>query len=110
MANDPPTNLRMGFGYHQARAAGLGGLRASRSPRQVNLYIEESKADREAIRQLREAQKDGEWIPFILHRIDEERTAQEIANELYWIKRYARAKAQGYSLAYRLRHHWPYSN
>jgi len=109
MANDPPSSLRMGFGYHQARLAGLGGVRADRSPRQINRYIEESKAEREAVRKLREAQKDGEWIPFILHRIDEGRTAPEIADELYWMKRYVWAKGASYSLAYRLRHHWPYS-
>jgi hypothetical protein len=43
MANDPPSNLRMGFGYHQARAAGLGGLRQDKSPRQVNREISDRR-------------------------------------------------------------------
>jgi hypothetical protein len=32
MANDPPSHLQMGFGYHQARAAGwmASGKRAQR--------------------------------------------------------------------------------
>jgi hypothetical protein len=48
MTNDKPTSQRMGFGYGQARAAGLGGVRASRSPRQVNKIIQENKSAREA--------------------------------------------------------------
>jgi hypothetical protein len=106
MANDDPTSLRMGFGFHQARAAGLGGVRASRSPRQVNRHIKDNKAAREAIRHLQEAQKDEEWHPFIRHRIDEGRTAQEISDELRWIDRYARMRARGYSVAWCLRYHW----
>ena len=92
MANDPPTNLRMGFGYHQARAAGLGGIREARSPRQVNHFIAESKATREATAELREAAKDPEWVAFITHRIAEGRSARDIAEELYWMKRYTRMR------------------
>ena len=72
MRNDPPTSLRRGYGYHQARAAGLGGLRADRSPRQVNLLIKGRKAQREAEKQLREEiAKDAEWAPFVEHWIRE---------------------------------------
>jgi hypothetical protein len=101
MANDPPTNLRMGFGYHQARAAGLGGIRGSRSPRQVNRDIEERKANRKAVRHLQKAQEDGEWIPFILHRIAEGRTVQDISDELGLIEAWVRHRR--YSIQWRLR-------
>jgi hypothetical protein len=68
MRNDPPTNLRMGFGYRQARRAGLGGVRASRSPNQYNKAVDEN----EALRRLRrERELDSGWIPFIVHWIDE---------------------------------------
>jgi hypothetical protein len=106
MANDPPTTLRMGFGFRQARAAGLEGIRAPRSPRQVHRYIKDSKATREAIRGLRDAAKDLEWVPFITHRVSEGRSEQEIWDELYWIKCYVRMRARGYSVAYCLRHYW----
>jgi hypothetical protein len=96
----------MGFGYHQARAAGLRGIRTARSAQQVNRYIQNSKAKREAINALREAQKDGEWIPYILHRIEAGQTAQQMAEELYWMKRYSRMRAAGYSVRWCLRHHW----
>lgn len=97
MANDPPTNLRMGFGYEQARAAGLGGVRADRSPRQVNKIVEQNKIDRKAVQELREAAADPEWAPLIEHRVGEKRTAEQIAEEIYWIKRYSAYRAQGYS-------------
>ena len=58
MTNDKPTSLRMGFGYGQARAAGLGGVRASRSPRQVNQILKENKSARDATESLREYAKD----------------------------------------------------
>jgi hypothetical protein len=83
MANDPPTNLRMGFGYHQARVAGLGGIRESRSPRQVNRYINERKTVREATAWLRdEVKKDAEWSPFVQHWISEGCNAQEVMQSL----------------------------
>ena len=108
MANDKPTSLRMGFGYGQARAAGLGGVRASRSPRQVNKILQENKSDRDATASLREAAKDYHWALLITHRIEEGQTPQEISNEIYWIKRYAWARGKGHSLASRLKRHWPY--
>jgi hypothetical protein len=108
MRNDPPSTLRRIHGYQQARAAGLGGIRADRSPKQFNRAVDEQKATREAMRELVEAKNDPEWVPFIVFRAREGRAALEIATELYWIKRFAWAKAQGFSLAGRLRYHWPY--
>jgi hypothetical protein len=98
----------MGFGYHQARAAGLGGIRESRSPRQVNLHIKDAKANRNAVQYLRDKAKDPNWELLIRFRAAEGRCAEEIESEVYWIDRYARARTKGYSLAYRLRYHWPY--
>jgi transposase len=109
MANDDPTSLRMGFGYHQARASGLGGIRADRSPRQVNRYIEENRATRNATRHLQEAAKDPECEQFIRHRVGEGRSAQEIWNELSLIQTYARMRARGYSREW-CRRWLPYSN
>jgi len=106
MANDKPTSLRMGFGYEQARSAGLGGVRASRSPKQVNKNLEQNKTEREATAALVEIAEDPEWICLIKHRAAEGLTAKQISEEIYWIDRFARAKARGHSLAYRLKNHW----
>ena len=106
--NDHPTSRRMGFGFEQARAAGLEGIRPDRSPRQVNKIIQESKETREAIRELQEVRADPEWKQLIEHRASQGHSAQEIAIELGWIKRYAWAKSKGYRLEWLLRHHWPY--
>ena len=108
MANDQPTSLRMGFGYGQARAAGLGGIRASRSPNQVNKIIQENKSTREAIESLREYAKDSAYAILITHRAEEGCTAEHINEEISWIRRYAFARSRGYSFAFRLKHHWPY--
>jgi len=110
MTNDKPTSLRMGFGYGQARAAGLGGVLAPRSPRQVNKIQKENKAARNATETLREAAKDSEWVPLIKHRIAEGLSAEEISDEIYWIERYARMRSRGFSVAGCLKYHWPYSN
>jgi hypothetical protein len=107
MANDPPTNLRMGFGYHQARAAGLGGVRASRSPRQVNRIIEENKADRWAVQALRDAAKEPKWAEYLTHRVAEGCGPQVIWDELERMKAYSKYGARGYSLSWCLRHWTP---
>jgi len=73
----------MGFGYHQARVAGLGGLRTDRSPRQVNRLIDERKTERDALRHLREeVERDPEWAPFVEHWILEGLTAPDIWESL----------------------------
>jgi hypothetical protein len=83
MANDPPSHLRMGFGYSQARAAGLRGLRTDRSPRQVNRLINDRKTVREATLHLREeVEKEPEWAPFVQHWISEGLSAPEISQSL----------------------------
>jgi hypothetical protein len=97
MANDPPTTLRMGFGYNQARAAGLGGLRADRSPRQVNRLIHDRKPVREATRYLRESiERDPEWTPFVEHWIREGLTALDIAESLGNAKRDVLLRQKGW--------------
>jgi hypothetical protein len=106
MANDQPTSLRMGFGYGQARAAGLGGIRASRSPRQVNQITEENKKTRHALETLREMAKDPEWAPYIKHRIAEGCSADVMADEAYWMDRYSRMRRRGFSVAGCLKYHW----
>jgi hypothetical protein len=98
----------MGFGYGQARAAGLGGIRASRSPSQVNKIIQENKSAREAIESLREYAKDADYAILITHRAEEGCTAEEINEEIGWIRRYAFSLSRGYSLAFRLKYNWPY--
>ena len=107
MTNDKTTSQRMGFGYGQARAAGLGGVRASRSPRQVNKIIQENKSAREATEALREYAKDPDYAILITHRAEEGSTPAQINEEISWIRRYAWARSKGYSLASRLKHHWP---
>jgi hypothetical protein len=106
MANDKPTSLRMGFGYGQARAAGLGSVLASRSPRQVNAILQENKYARDTIESLREYAKDVDWALLITHRVEEGNTSEQINEEISWIRRYAWARSQGFSLASRLKRHW----
>lgn len=106
--NDPPTNLRMGFGYGQARAAGLGGVRASRSPRQVNKITLENREVRQAIDSLRRAALDPAWHPYISHRVAEGCSAAAIAEEWQWMERYSRMRMRGYSIGYCLKYHWPW--
>jgi hypothetical protein len=98
----------MGFGYGQARAAGLGGIRASRSPGQVNKITKENKESRHAIEKLREIAKDPEWKPYIEHRIAQGHSASEIAEEYYWMERYSRMRRRHYSVSFCLKHHWPW--
>ena len=111
MANDPPTTLKMGFGYSEARAAGLGGIRAARSPKQVNRIIKENKRERDATKALAdELRSDSDWKPFVEWRLSEGCTLAEIWGEIYWTKTYLRMRARGYSIAGCLKHFWPYSN
>ncbi len=107
MTNDKPTSLKMEFGYGQARAAGLGGIRAPRSPRQVNKILEGNKSARDATESLREYAKDHDWALLITHRIEEGNTPEQMNEEISWIRRYAWARSKGYSLAFRLKYHWP---
>lgn len=84
MANDDPTSLRMGFGYHQARAAGMGGIRTARSSKQVNRLIRANEVTRKATVWLREeVEHDPDWIPFVEHWAKAGLTADEIATSLY---------------------------
>ena len=79
MANDQATSLRMGFGYHQARASGLGGVRQERSPQQVNREV----GERQIAKQIREfIESEPEWAPFIAHWVKEKLTAHEILQSL----------------------------
>ena len=100
MANDPPSSLRMGFGYHQARASGLGGIRESRSPRQVNKLIEKNQIGRKV---LSEVERDAEWGPFVAHWIESGRSVDETYDALHRAKMYLWLKRQGHSLKFRLR-------
>jgi hypothetical protein len=103
MANDPPTSLRMGFGYHQARKSGVGGIRQDRSPNQINKAIKENKA----ARLLREAvEADPDWGRFVEHWILEGMTAEVTYDALYRARAYARYKGKGYSLNWRMRYWW----
>lgn len=107
MANDKPTSLRMGFGYGQARAAGLGGVRQDRSPRQVNKITKANKSFRVNLPALQEAAKDPDLVPLLVHRAAEGCTPKQIAEELYWMERYSRNRSKGRSVAWCLKYHWP---
>jgi hypothetical protein len=84
----------MGFGYRQARAAGLGGLRSDRSPRQVNRFVNDRKSEREAAAWLREqVANDPEWGPFVEHWVRKGLSASEVQQSLanaqfdVWLRR-----------------------
>ncbi|UFS76919.1 MULTISPECIES: hypothetical protein [unclassified Tardiphaga] len=103
MTNDNPTSLRMGFGYHQARKSGLGGIRADRSPNQVNRDTRENKA----ARQLREeAEADPDWGPFIEHWILDGISAEVTLNALWRSQAYMSFKSRGYSRKTTSRYWW----
>jgi hypothetical protein len=103
MANDQPTSLRMGFGYGQARASGMGGIRADRSPNQVNLYVRESKA---ASMLREEVEADPDWKPFVEHWIRDGMSAEVIQNALWRAQAYMRFKSRGYSRKTTSRYWW----
>jgi len=108
MANDKPTSLRMGFGYNQARRAGLDGLREARSPRQVNRIYRERKEGKELVDELqRRAANDPDFGRLIVHRLREGVTLEDIYTEIYWIDRFAfwRIKKR-FSLDRCLKRHW----
>lgn len=104
MRNDPPTNMRMGFGYEQARAAGLGGVRASLSPRQFNKAVKENQAWR---RLRTECDKDRGWLRFVMHWSEEGLDAIRILESLENAQSYLRARERGRSSLY-LRHFRPF--
>ena len=89
MTNDKPTSLRMGFGYSQARAAGLDGIWQSRSPKQVNKITKENLSYRGAITDLRKLRDDPDWVPLIKFCVANGMSAAEISEEIYWINRFA---------------------
>ncbi|MGO9701879.1 MAG: hypothetical protein ACLPX7_21735 [Xanthobacteraceae bacterium] len=98
MANDDPTSLRMGFGYHQARLAGLGGIRADRSPRRVNRHIKHRRDERTAIEYLQnEIRKDPDWKPFVEHWIREGFNASTVLDFLWRAQRDLLYRAVGSS-------------
>ncbi len=47
MANDPPTNLRMGFGGAEARASGMRDFEKGPSVRQMNFDLEWREREKE---------------------------------------------------------------
>jgi hypothetical protein len=97
MANDPPTNLRMGFGYHQARQSGMGGIRQDRSPNQVNREIDE----RQIAKQIREViESDPEWAPFVAHWVKEKVKARDIIQSLSNAQVDAWRRRKGYRTRY----------
>ena len=97
MANDQPTSLRMGFGYGQARASGMGGIRADRSPDQVNREISERKVAKQ-IRE--EVELDPEWGPFVEHWIRERLEAQDILQALWNAKFDVWRRRKGFKARY----------
>jgi len=81
----------MGFGYKQARAAGLRGIRADRSPGQVNRTVAKSKEERECVYYLRAAvEADPEWGPFIAHWVNEGLSAEATYQSLICARHYAK--------------------
>jgi hypothetical protein len=73
----------MGFGYHQARAAGLRGLRTDRSPNQVNRIIDNRKTERAGICYIRGmVESDPEWGPFVEHWVSEGLSADDVSSAL----------------------------
>ena len=90
----------MGFGYHQARQSGMGGIRQDRSPNQFNRAIDENKA----ARRMRQVLKsEPEWPPFVEHWIGDGMSAEVTENALWRARGYASDKAKGKSLQWRMR-------
>jgi hypothetical protein len=91
----------MGFGYPQARAAGLSQFRRERSVRHFNEEVMEAQE----VRQLRkEIDRDPEWGPFARAWIEEGHCAANVLEAIDRAKHYMTLKRQGVSLDYR----WQY--
>jgi hypothetical protein len=84
MANDPPTNLRMGFGFEQARAAGAPYV----APRPVSRVNWEIKC-RQCAKKLRELAIQESSVGKLVREIMEARKVQGLtvcsAVELYHV-------------------------
>lgn len=105
MANDNPTSLRMGFGYDQALQAGLGGLRADRSPRAVNKIARANKLVKELFNEI---EADPDWGPFIEHWLSNGFTIEATRDSLDRAKLYARYRARGYKREQIVDWVWPF--
>jgi hypothetical protein len=105
MANDDPTSLRMGFGHHQARRAGLGGVRPDRSPRAVNKITRDNKLVK---RLLDELESDPDWKPFVVHWLTCGLSVEATRESLNRAKLYARYRARGYKREQIVDVLWPY--
>lgn len=105
MANDPPTNLRMGFGYQQARQSGLGGVRADRSPRAVNKITRVNKLVKGL---LDEIEKDPGWEPFVVHWLSNGNSIEVTRDSLNRAKLYAYYRGRGYKREQIVDFVWPY--
>lgn len=105
MANDHPTSLRMLFGYYNARQAGLGGVRADRSPREINKISRSNKLIKEL---LREVETDPEWEPFVVHWIKNGFSIESTMASLQRAKSYAWYKSRGYKRQDIVDYVWPY--
>jgi len=86
----------MGFGYKQARAAGLRGIRQSRSPKQVNRITGKAKLDRFMVNLVLErGGNDPEWKFFVAHWLSEGLDITEVLMGLHWAKKYADYRQRG---------------
>jgi hypothetical protein len=72
----------------------------------MNKAIQENKATREATDALREYAKDADYAILITHRVEEGCTAEQINEEIGWIRLYVWARRKGYSVDWCLKHHW----
>src|SRR5258708_7961918 len=81
MANDDPTSLRMGFGYQQARAAGVTGFKSPPSVSKMNFHLSEAAATRK----LQDIRQRHPSIEKFLRRVIEVQTAAKrgTAGEIY---------------------------
>jgi hypothetical protein len=82
MANDDPTSLRMGFGYHQARAAGMSGFEEPPSESRMNFDLRWKAKEKE----LRTLVEQNPSIGPIVREIIKRQTAANCysVDEIIW--------------------------
>jgi hypothetical protein len=77
MANDQPTNLRMGFGFQQARAAGAP-YQAPHTAAQMDFHLKERAAQRELRALVESEPSNGALVRKIIDRHGANLTSQDI--------------------------------
>lgn len=87
MANNPPTSLRMAFGYRQARASGIDGFEKEPSTGQMNFDLQWRDGEKE-IRAI--VEKYPSAGPIVRRMIKEQKARKRLSVDLILFELYGR--------------------